>query len=192
MAETEQNPRPPTAAPIAPQPAKGPVAGASSAVVEPVSGPSPEQAPAARDDTSGARPRPKPGYLGQVVEALLAGRGLRLEVKLATLAGLWVLAIVGVTTSGFDYLVEVLLLFAAAALTMVVLNLPTLLVEQESVPHEAELPAMPDYLLERGLKTLALRVGQQNRSAQTVAEFLEAHPKVARVWYPGLPSHPDH
>ncbi|WP_420641796.1 trans-sulfuration enzyme family protein [Candidatus Leptofilum sp.] len=52
-------------------------------------------------------------------------------------------------------------------------------------PHAA-------YLLERGLKTLALRVQQQNRSAQQVAEFLESHPAIERVWYPGLPSHPDH
>jgi cystathionine gamma-synthase len=48
------------------------------------------------------------------------------------------------------------------------------------------------YLLERGLKTLGLRVRQQNDTAQRVAEFLEAHPVVERVWYPGLPSHPDH
>ena len=52
-------------------------------------------------------------------------------------------------------------------------------------PHQA-------FLLERGLKTLALRVRHQNASAQTVAEFLEAHPKIDRVYYPGLPSHPDH
>lgn len=52
-------------------------------------------------------------------------------------------------------------------------------------PHAA-------YLLERGLKTLALRVQQQNHSAQQVAEFLEQHPAIDRVWYPGLPSHPDH
>ncbi len=52
-------------------------------------------------------------------------------------------------------------------------------------PHAA-------YLLERGLKTLHLRVQQQNQSAQAVAEFLEAQPGIARVWYPGLPSHPDH
>lgn len=52
-------------------------------------------------------------------------------------------------------------------------------------PHAA-------WLVERGLKTLALRVRQQNGSAQAVAEFLEAQPRVARVWYPGLPSHPDH
>ena len=48
------------------------------------------------------------------------------------------------------------------------------------------------YLLHRGLKTLALRVRQQNETAQRVAGFLEAHPRVRRVWYPGLPSHPDH
>jgi cystathionine gamma-synthase len=52
-------------------------------------------------------------------------------------------------------------------------------------PHAA-------YLTYRGLKTLALRVGRQNENAQRLAEFLEAHPKVERVWYPGLPSHPDH
>ncbi|MCP4420673.1 MAG: aminotransferase class I/II-fold pyridoxal phosphate-dependent enzyme [Chloroflexi bacterium] len=48
------------------------------------------------------------------------------------------------------------------------------------------------YLLERGLKTLALRVQQQNNTAQAVAEFLERHPAIERVYYPGLPSHPDH
>ncbi len=47
-------------------------------------------------------------------------------------------------------------------------------------------------LLIRGLKTLALRVAHQNAAGQAVAEFLEAHPRVRRVWYPGLPSHPDH
>ena len=52
-------------------------------------------------------------------------------------------------------------------------------------PHAA-------FLLERGLKTLALRVRQQNASAGAAAEFLEQHPRVARVWYPGLASHPDH
>lgn len=48
------------------------------------------------------------------------------------------------------------------------------------------------YLLTRGLKTLGLRVERQNRVAAEVAGFLEAHPKVLRVWYPGLPSHPQH
>ena len=48
------------------------------------------------------------------------------------------------------------------------------------------------YLLSRGLKTLILRVRQQNETGMRVAQFLEGHPKVARVFYPGLPSHPDH
>ncbi|MHB8625940.1 MAG: trans-sulfuration enzyme family protein [Aggregatilineales bacterium] len=48
------------------------------------------------------------------------------------------------------------------------------------------------YLLERGLKTLGLRVRQQNATALAVAQYLETHPMVERVWYPGLESHPDH
>ncbi len=48
------------------------------------------------------------------------------------------------------------------------------------------------YLLERGLKTLGLRVAQQNATALIVAAYLEKHPAIERVWYPGLPSHPDH
>lgn len=48
------------------------------------------------------------------------------------------------------------------------------------------------YLLERGLKTLALRVDAQNRTALYVADYLDQHPKIERVWYPGLRSHPDH
>ncbi len=46
--------------------------------------------------------------------------------------------------------------------------------------------------VERGLKTLALRVQRQNQSTQQIADYLESHPAVARVWYPGLKSHPDH
>jgi cystathionine gamma-synthase len=48
------------------------------------------------------------------------------------------------------------------------------------------------YLLIRGLKTFPLRVEYQNRSAHKVAEFLEGHPKIRKVFYPGLPSHPHH
>ena len=48
------------------------------------------------------------------------------------------------------------------------------------------------YLLLRGMKTLALRVQQQNRSAQRAAEFLAQHAAVEQVWYPGLPDHPGH
>ncbi|MCC7354215.1 MAG: aminotransferase class I/II-fold pyridoxal phosphate-dependent enzyme [Anaerolineae bacterium] len=52
-------------------------------------------------------------------------------------------------------------------------------------PHAA-------YLLLRGLKTLALRIERQNANGLAVAHFLEKHPRVRRVYYPGLPSHPDH
>ena len=48
------------------------------------------------------------------------------------------------------------------------------------------------FLLHRGLKTLALRVRQQNKSALTLARMLERHPAVAQVRYPGLESQPDH
>ena len=46
------------------------------------------------------------------------------------------------------------------------------------------------FLLHRGMKTLAVRVRHQNRSAQSVADFLSDHPAVDRVNYPGLASHP--
>jgi cystathionine beta-lyase/cystathionine gamma-synthase len=48
------------------------------------------------------------------------------------------------------------------------------------------------FLLHRGLKTLALRVGYQNRSALAIASFLEGHKAVRKVVYPGLASHPQH
>jgi len=54
-----------------------------------------------------------------------------------------------------------------------------------SSPHNA-------YLLERGLKTLALRMDRHNANGLAVARFLESHPKVERVLYPGLESHPFH
>lgn len=48
------------------------------------------------------------------------------------------------------------------------------------------------FLIERGIKTLGLRVRQQNETALNVARYLEAHPKIENVFYPGLPSHPDY
>jgi methionine-gamma-lyase len=48
------------------------------------------------------------------------------------------------------------------------------------------------FLLIRGLKTMGVRVAHQCSNAMVVAKFLEKHPKVARVHYPGLKSHPDH
>jgi cystathionine gamma-synthase len=52
-------------------------------------------------------------------------------------------------------------------------------------PHNA-------YLLERGLKTLALRMERHNANGLAVARFLESHPRVEQVLYPGLESHPCH
>jgi cystathionine beta-lyase/cystathionine gamma-synthase len=48
------------------------------------------------------------------------------------------------------------------------------------------------YRLIRGMKTLEIRIRRQSETALAVARFLEPHPKVERVHYPGLPSHPDH
>src|SRR6185295_6394574 len=48
------------------------------------------------------------------------------------------------------------------------------------------------FLTLRGIKTLALRMERHCSDALAIAQFLEAHPKVARVIYPGLPSHPHH
>ncbi|KNA09782.1 hypothetical protein SOVF_150370 [Spinacia oleracea] len=48
------------------------------------------------------------------------------------------------------------------------------------------------YLVIRGMKTLHLRIQQQNSTAMRMAEILEGHPKVKCVYYPGLPSHPEH
>jgi cystathionine beta-lyase/cystathionine gamma-synthase len=52
-------------------------------------------------------------------------------------------------------------------------------------PHTA-------WLLERGMRTLAVRVDRQNRSALSLGRWFEEHPAVEAVLYPGLPSHPDH
>ncbi len=48
------------------------------------------------------------------------------------------------------------------------------------------------YMLIRGLKTFAVRMRHHNESGLRIAAFLERHPKVERVWYPGLASHPAH
>jgi cystathionine gamma-synthase len=56
----------------------------------------------------------------------------------------------------------------------------------------ASLDAHSAFLLARGLRTLELRVERQNANAQAVAEFLAGHPRVERVFYPGLADHPHH
>ena len=56
----------------------------------------------------------------------------------------------------------------------------------------ANLGPLEAWLLLRGLRTLVLRVQRQCTSALAVAQWLESHPRVGRVLYPGLPSHPQH
>ncbi|GHC62476.1 trans-sulfuration enzyme family protein [Ulvibacter litoralis] len=48
------------------------------------------------------------------------------------------------------------------------------------------------WLLERSMKTMALRVNAQSKNAKRMAKWLEKHPLVAKVYYPGLKSHPDY
>jgi len=52
--------------------------------------------------------------------------------------------------------------------------------------------AFDSYMVLRGMKTLAIRMRRHSESALRIAQWLEQHPKVDRVTYPGLPSHPQH
>jgi len=56
----------------------------------------------------------------------------------------------------------------------------------------AILSPFDSWLVLRGTKTLALRMQQHNANGMALAEFVAAHPKVKRVYYPGLPTHPQH
>jgi len=56
----------------------------------------------------------------------------------------------------------------------------------------ATLHPMSAYLILRGMKTLELRIQRQNESALKIAQYLESHPAIERVHYPGLPSHEGH
>jgi cystathionine beta-lyase/cystathionine gamma-synthase len=56
----------------------------------------------------------------------------------------------------------------------------------------AILSPFDSWLVLRGTKTLALRMAQHNVNGLAIAEYLASHPKVARVFYPGLPTHPQH
>lgn len=61
-----------------------------------------------------------------------------------------------------------------------------------AVNFGGSLNALTCYLLERSLKTLGIRVETQNRNALALARQLQQHPRVTRVYYPGLESHPGH
>lgn len=63
---------------------------------------------------------------------------------------------------------------------------------KKAVRFGGSVNGMTCYLIERSIKTLAVRVERQNENGQQIAEFLEKHRLVDRVNYPGLPSHPGH
>ena len=64
--------------------------------------------------------------------------------------------------------------------------------EVQGVVYGQVLHPFEAWLLRRGLITYPLRMAAHNRNALAVAQFLESHPAVERVYYPGLPSHPQH
>ena len=65
-------------------------------------------------------------------------------------------------------------------------------VREFAVNHGGMLDAHACFLLERGMKTLALRMKQHNENAACLAKFLLKHPAIATVYYPGLPCHLNH
>jgi cystathionine beta-lyase/cystathionine gamma-synthase len=62
----------------------------------------------------------------------------------------------------------------------------------DSIVTGSVLSPFDGWLLLRGMKTLGLRVERQNLNALALAQFLESHSQVGRVYYPGLESHPQH
>jgi methionine-gamma-lyase len=65
-------------------------------------------------------------------------------------------------------------------------------IRPDTIEYGAYIPPFSAWLLQRGLKTLSLRMERHCTNALKVAEFLENHPKVERVWYPGLKSFPQY
>jgi cystathionine beta-lyase/cystathionine gamma-synthase len=66
------------------------------------------------------------------------------------------------------------------------------IIQSSAMHFGGSLDAHTCYLVERSLKTMVLRVRQQNANALNIAEFLKSEPAVVAVNYPGLKSHPDH
>ncbi len=68
----------------------------------------------------------------------------------------------------------------------------TTLIKSSAITLGGSLDAHTCYLVERSLKTIVLRVRQQNNNAMAIAQFLESEPKAGSVYYPGLRNHPGH
>jgi cystathionine beta-lyase/cystathionine gamma-synthase len=65
-------------------------------------------------------------------------------------------------------------------------------IQQIMMYYGLNLSPFESWLAVRGLKTLRIRIKQHSSNALAIAQYLAAHPKVNRVYYPGLPGHPDH
>ena len=63
---------------------------------------------------------------------------------------------------------------------------------ESAIHFGGSLDAHTCWLVERSLKTIVLRVRQQNANAMTIATYLKSDSRIAKVYYPGLPDHPDH
>lgn len=68
----------------------------------------------------------------------------------------------------------------------------TALIKASAMHFGGTLDANTCYLVERSLKTLVLRVSEQNKNAMVLADFLLKEPKIGKVYYPGLKTHPGH
>ncbi|HEY8935808.1 MAG TPA: PLP-dependent aspartate aminotransferase family protein [Cyclobacteriaceae bacterium] len=65
-------------------------------------------------------------------------------------------------------------------------------IRESAVHFGGTLDAHTCWLVERSLKTIVLRVRQQNHNAMTIAQYLKSDSRIAKVYYPGLPDHPNH
>ncbi len=63
---------------------------------------------------------------------------------------------------------------------------------KSAINYGGSINSLDSYLIDRSLKTLALRVAKQNENALKLALYLDNHSQVTRVYYPGLPEHPGH
>jgi cystathionine beta-lyase/cystathionine gamma-synthase len=63
---------------------------------------------------------------------------------------------------------------------------------ESAIHFGGSLDAHTCWLVERSLKTIVLRVREQNKNAQAIAEYLQSDSRIGKVYYPGLPSHPHH
>ena len=94
-----------------------------------------------------------------------------------------------VTHSGTKYIGGHSDICCGAALTSKLLSSR---IRESAMHFGGSLDAHTCWLVERSLKTLVLRVRQQNSNAQAIAEFLKNEPRVGKVYYPGLVDHPGH